>query len=115
MALALYFDEHMPKPILLGLRLQGVNVLSAQEDGQRHTDDGVLLDRAAELSQVRVSFDADMLRHAVLRQQQGHTFFGVILGHLLRLSVGECIRDLELLAKVGQPGDLDNQIVYLPL
>lgn len=32
MAIALYMDENVPRQILLGLRLRGVNVLSVQED-----------------------------------------------------------------------------------
>lgn len=32
MAIALYMDENVPRQILLGLRLRGVDVLSVQED-----------------------------------------------------------------------------------
>lgn len=62
MTLAFYMDEHVPRPITVGLRLRGVDVLTAQEDEHRETDDAALLDRAAELGRVMFSFDADMLR-----------------------------------------------------
>jgi hypothetical protein len=55
MALAFYMDEHVPKPITLGLRVRGVDVLTAQEDEHRETDDAVLLDRATELGRVMFS------------------------------------------------------------
>lgn len=115
MTLAFYMDEHVPRPITVGLRLRGVDVLTAQEDGHRETDDAALLDRAAELGRVMFSFDADMLREATRRQREEGSFAGLVFAHPTRISMGECIRDLEIMAKAGEPTDLTNQIVYLPL
>ena len=115
MPLAFYMDEHVPKPITLGLRIRGVDVLTGQEDNRRAIDDSVLLDRATELGRVMFSFDADMLRHTTARQQQGGSFAGLVFAHPTRISVGECIRDIEIIAKTGDPEDLANQILYLPL
>ncbi len=61
------------------------------------------------------SFDADMLREATQRYQMGESFAGVIFAHPTRISVGECIRDLEIIAKIGEPDDLYNRVIYLPL
>ena len=33
MAIALYMDHHVPRAITMGLRLRGVDVLTAYEDG----------------------------------------------------------------------------------
>lgn len=33
MSVAFYMDEHVPRAISVGLRLRGVDVLTAQEDG----------------------------------------------------------------------------------
>jgi len=115
MPLAFYMNEHVPKPITVGLRLRTVDVLTAQEDGHKATDDAVLLDRAGELGRVMFSFDADMLREATRRQREGGSFAGLVFAHPTRISVGECIRDLEIIAKAGEPEDLANEIVYLPL
>jgi hypothetical protein len=115
MSLAFYMNEHVPNPITVGLRIRGVDVLTAQEDRRRETDDATLLDRAAALGRVMFSLDADMLREATRRQRQGHSFAGLVFAHPTRISVGECIRDLELIAKVGEPADMANQIEYLPL
>jgi hypothetical protein len=41
-----YFDENIDGPVAKGLRRRGVNVLTAQDDGHRQTDDRVLLGRA---------------------------------------------------------------------
>jgi len=42
-------------------------------------------------------------------------FFGVIFGHQLRVTIGACIRDLELIAEACDESDLANEVVYLPL
>jgi len=35
MALQFFFDQHVPRAIALGLRLRGVDVVTAAEDGCR--------------------------------------------------------------------------------
>ena len=54
-------DEHVHRAITSGLRLRGVDVLTAQEDGRRKTADSLLLDRATELQRVLFSQDEDFL------------------------------------------------------
>jgi hypothetical protein len=49
MALALYMDHHVPRAITVGLRVRGVEVLTAEEDGAKAFDDPALLDRAGAL------------------------------------------------------------------
>jgi predicted nuclease of predicted toxin-antitoxin system len=115
MALAFYVDEHVPKPITNGLRIRSIDVLTVQEDGRAKADDLVVLDRAAELDHLLLSFDADMLREVTRRQQQGIPFATLIFAHPSRVSVGECIQDLEMIAQAGDRHDLLNQVIYLPL
>jgi hypothetical protein len=52
MAIALYMNQHVPRAITVGLRLRGVDVLTASEDGASRMDDAELLDRAGELGRV---------------------------------------------------------------
>jgi hypothetical protein len=42
-------DVHIPKAITVGLRSQGIDVLTAQEDGIARLADAELLQRAGEL------------------------------------------------------------------
>jgi hypothetical protein len=49
MAIALYMDQHVPRTITVGLRLRGVDVLTAYEDGASEMADSALLNRAMEL------------------------------------------------------------------
>jgi hypothetical protein len=39
----------------------------------------------------------------------------VIYAHQLQVSIGTCVRDLELIAKVGEAEDIINTIQFLPL
>ena len=115
MTLALYSDENMARAIAIGLRVRGIDVLTAQEDNRRKTDDSILLDRAGALRRVMVSFDADMLAIGTQRQRNGIPFVGIIYAHPTRISVGKLLQELELIATVGELQDLENTIVYLPL
>jgi predicted nuclease of predicted toxin-antitoxin system len=115
MSVTLYMDEHVPRSITTGLRLRGVDVLTAQEDGRQGTPDPLLLDRAVELGRVLFSQDEDLLIEARRRQVEGIPFVGVIYAHQLRITIGVCVRDLELIAKAAEPQDLANRVEYLPL
>jgi predicted nuclease of predicted toxin-antitoxin system len=61
MSIALYMDQHVPRAITNGLRLRGVDVLTAHEDGTSELDDASLLDRATELKRVLFTQDDDLL------------------------------------------------------
>ena len=115
MSLLLYMDVHVRWAITAELRRRGVDVLTAQEDGAARFEDPALLDRATELGRVFVSQDDDLLREAARRQATGERFSGVVYSHQLRITVGQAIRDLELLATIYEPADMESRVEYLPL
>jgi predicted nuclease of predicted toxin-antitoxin system len=86
MAIGIYMDVHMPKAITVGLRIRGVDVVTAQEDGTSTLPDEELLDRATELGRVLVTFDSDLLVEADKRQREEKEFVGVIYARLLRVN-----------------------------
>ncbi len=108
-------DHHVPRAITNGLRLRGVDVLTAHEDGAGELGDPALLDRAEELGRVVFTQDDDLITEATQRQRQRRSFSGVIYAHQLRVSIGDCVRDLELVAKAGEPEDMTGQMLFLPL
>lgn len=110
-----YMDHHVRKEITDGLRARGVDVLTAYEDNHHTVADTVLLDRAGNLGRVLFSQDDDLLAEATHRQRAGLPFGGVVYGHQRRVPVGQCISDLEIIAKAGVSGDLDHEVIYLPL
>jgi protoporphyrinogen oxidase len=115
MALTVYMDQHVPKAITVGLRLRGVDVVTAYEDGAAELHDPELLDRASALQRVLFTQDDDLLDVAVRRQRENVPFYEVIYAHQLQVSIGACVRDLELIAQAGEPDDVVNQIQFLPL
>ena len=115
MPVSLYLDGHVPRAIQLGLRLRNVDVLIAQEDGTETLPDDKLLDRATDLRRVLFTFDDDLLAEATKRQREDKAFGGLIYAHPLRISIGQCIRDLELIGKAGEREDLRNRVEFLPL
>ena len=115
MAIAFYMDHHVPRAITVGLRLRGVDVLTAYEDEASELDDPALLDRTSELERVLFTQDDDLLIEATKRQRDGIPFYGVIYAHQLRVSIGTCIEDLDIIAKAGETGDLMNGVNFLPL
>ena len=115
MSVKLYMDVHVRRAVTHGLRRRGVDVTTAQQDENAHLADDLLLDRAHSLGRAVFSQDDDMLREARRRQQRGESFAGVIYAHQLRITTGQAIRDLELIAKVYEPADLENRVEYLPL
>lgn len=115
MTVSLYMDEHIPKPITEELRRRGVDVLTVQEDNRQGTPDSDILNRAIELQRVIFSQDQDFLVEANLCQTERRSFTGVIYARQTRVSIGDCIRDLEIIAKASEPEDLANRVQYLPL
>ena len=115
MSLAYFMDVHVPRQITRALRGQGIDVLTAQEDGAAEWSDSDLVDRATELGRVLVSHDEDMLREAKIRHQSGHEFSGVVYGPQQDLTIGQAIRDLLLIAEVMHPDEMVNRFEHIPL
>src|SRR5205823_3775139 len=101
MPVALYMDHHVQRAVTLGLRLRNVDVLTAMEDGAASMEDPALLDRALQLGRALFTRDDDLLVEASRRQSYGIPFAAVIYAHLLQVSIGQCIADLEIISKVG--------------
>lgn len=108
-------DQHIPRAITEGLRLRGVEVITAYEDGADKMRDAELLDRATKLGRVLFTQDDDLLSEAATRQKEGIPFSGVIYAHQMRLTIGACIHDLEIIANAGESEDLSNKVQFLPL
>ncbi len=115
MSIRLYMDHNVPASITSGLRARGVDVLTAAEDGTHRLPDAQLLDRATALGRVLVTQDKDLISEGAARQRAGVEFAGVIYGHPLRVLVGQCIAELELICGVYDSVEFKNRIQYLPL
>ena len=113
MTIAFYADEHIKRAIIDGLRLRDVDIVTVQEDGFRATDDPLILNRATQLNRVVFTNDDDFLVEAHRRQTRKEHFSGVVYA-AQQTAVGLCIRDLELIAKLGEPDEFASRVTYLP-
>ena len=114
MSIALYADHHVKAAIVEGLRRRGVSVLTCAEDETDMREDERILERATQLGRVVFTQDDDFLALADRWLDQGRDFAGVIYAHQLGITIGQAIRDLEVIAKVLEPGEMQNRVEFLP-
>lgn len=115
MSLGLYMDHHVPAAITRGLRSRGVDILTTDEDGTAEWDDKSLLERATDLGRIVVTQDDDFLVIGHEWQNSGREFAGIVYAHQLRVTIGQAINDLELIAEVMMADEMMNRIEFLPI
>lgn len=103
-----YMDEHVPTAVTAGLRLRGVDVLTAQEADMLAASDKEHLALAADEGRVLFTQDADFLRlHA---EEVAHT--GIVYAPQ-QTRVGVIVRGLMLIYQVLEPKDMQNHVEFL--
>jgi hypothetical protein len=108
-------DVHVPLAITRGLRRRGVEVLTSQTDDTTRLPDDQLLKRAAQLGHILFTRDQDLLAEAAQCVRRAEPFATVVFARQLEVSIGQCIADLEIIAKSATPEEAMNQVIYLPL
>ncbi len=109
----IYCDENIESAIVDGLKRRGIEVLSVRDTGNLGKSDEYHLKRASELEAVILTHDVDFLKmaHQLHHGREGHK--GILYAHPLDLSVGECIRRVELVTQVLTEEELENTIEFL--
>ena len=107
-------DVHIPQAITEQLRRRGVDVLTAMEDGSTELPDDELLERATQLG--RVLFTHDILFKAMDQdwQRQEKQFARLIFGHQLGVTIGQFVKDLEVIALASDSDEWMNAVEYIP-
>jgi len=114
MPVGLYFDVHAKAAICEQLRRREVDVLTAQEDDSARRTDEELLERAAELGRVVFTHDNGFRVLAEDWQRQGRRFAALIFGREQGGSIGDFVRDLELIAKASDVDYWVSRIERIP-
>jgi hypothetical protein len=114
MSIPLYMDHHVKAAVTEGLRRRGVDVVTCLEDGADRAEDAKILERATNLGRALFTQDDDFLAMADDWLENGRDFAGVIYAHQLGITIGQAIRDLEMIAKVLDPTEMQNRIEFLP-
>src|SRR5690348_10644250 len=115
MPVPLLVDVHVPRSITDQLRRRGVDVLTAAEDGSATLADEDLLERARHLGRLLFTQDIRFKAMAEGWQRRGRPFAGLLFGHQLGGTIGQFVRDLELIAQASEPDEWLNVIELLPL
>ena len=110
----LYMDVHVPQAITDQLRRRDVDVLTAIEDQASKLSDEQLLIRAHALGRVVFTQDIRFKALAVQWLRERRAFAGLIFGHQLGGTIGQYVRDLELVAKASEAEEWLNGIDDLP-
>ena len=77
-------------------------------------DDDQILACATQLERSVFTQDDDFLSLVDEWLRSGRDFAGVIYAEQLGITIGQAIRDLELIAKVLEPTEMKNRIEFLP-
>ena len=114
MPVSLYLHVHVDKAIHDQLRLRGVDVLRAQDDGAGEMTDEELLQRSTQLGRVLFTQDIRFKAMAEDWQREGREFAGLLFGNQRGATIGTYVQDLELIAKASDPIDSANVVQHLP-
>jgi hypothetical protein len=114
MAVALYMDVHVPWPITDQLRRRGVDVLTAVEDRAEELPEDKPLERADELRRLTFTQDIRFKALAEQWQHQGRHFCGLLFGHQLQGTIGQYVKDPELVARASELDEWRDVVGHLP-
>ena len=104
-----FFDQHLHSAVANGLRLRGVEVLTAHDAGRCGLDDPDQLQFATAEERVMVTFDPDYLALA----DSGIQHAGIAYFHATKYSIGQQIQMLNLLHAVLDRDGMKNRVEYL--
>jgi hypothetical protein len=115
--LRLLADENLDGNIARGVmrRVRGVDMVRVQDVGLSGADDPTFLAWAAGHGRVLITHDVETVtRFAFERVGAGLPMPGVI-EVISRAPVGKAVEDLALILECLADGDLEDQVLYLPL
>jgi hypothetical protein len=114
MAVPLYMDHHVKAAVTNGLCSRGIDVITCAEDGMAEAEDHEILARATQQGRAVFTHDDDFLSIAHQWLHEGREFSGLVYAHQLGITIGQAIRDLELIATVLEPEEMKNRVEFLP-
>ena len=109
----IYTNESVDVAIAEGLVRRGVEAFSARYSGNLGLTDEDQLSFAKEEKASLFTHDTDFLRIAAQWVEEGKTHHGVIYCHQTAHGIGDCIRNLKILATILTSEDMINHIEFL--
>jgi predicted nuclease of predicted toxin-antitoxin system len=109
----IYTDESVDVAVAEGLQRRGIKAFSARDRNKLGLTDEDQFNFARDEKAAIFTHDADFLRIAARWSDEGRTHCGVIYCHLNTYGIGDCIRNLKILATVLTSEDMINHIEFL--
>ena len=109
----IYTDESVDVAIVQGFQRRGIEAFSARDCDKLGLTDEEQLIFASEEKGTIFTHDTDFLRIASQWSDEGRTHYGVIYCHITAHGIGDCIRNLKILATVLTSEDMINHIEFL--
>jgi predicted nuclease of predicted toxin-antitoxin system len=109
----IYTNESVDVAIAEGLVRRGVEAFSARYTGNLGLTDEEQLSFAKKEKSSLFTHDTDFLRIAAQWIEEGKTHHGVIYCHQTAYGIGDCIRNLKILATVLTSEEMINHIEFL--
>jgi len=106
----IYADENIERSIIEGLRRRKVEVVSPRELGYLSKSDEFHLKKAFELRGVILTHDIDFVKMA---SEINASHYGIIFSHPKNVSIGQCIRGVELIVNILTGEEMKNHIEFL--
>jgi predicted nuclease of predicted toxin-antitoxin system len=91
-----------------GLKRRGIAAFSAKELGKLGMTDEEQLEIAIRKRAVIFTHDTDFIKIAMNRNH-----CGIVYVHQQKMSTGDCIRKLKVLAETTSPKEMHNKLVFL--
>lgn len=105
-----YADENIEQSIIEGLRRRKIEIISARELGYIGKSDVFHVKKATDSKAVVLTHDVDFLKIAS-RSDIRH--YGIIFSHSKDISIGQCIRGVELISNILTEKEMKNHIEFL--
>ena len=106
----IYADENIELSVVEGLRRRKIEIVSAQELGYLGKADEFHIKKASEIKAVILTHDIDFLKIA---SNPDIKHSGIIFSHQENVSIGQCIRGVELIVNILTDKDMENHIEFL--
>lgn len=107
-----YADENFDLRIVAGLRRHSMDVVTAQERGQRSTDDNILLATASVEGRLFLTSDTDLIAIHASWMANGQNHAGIIFVPQTK-SVGHAVRHIVAYANRASAADTTNVLTYV--
>ncbi len=106
----IYADENIETSIVKGLRRRKITVYSVVELGYSGKSDKFHLLKAEELGAIVLTHDVDFL---IVAGSPSVSHHGIVFSHSKNVSIGDCIRGVELIVNALTDKDMKDHIEFL--